>query len=81
MNQPSASSTVCTLVTIARNVASSTNDPLLWALDDHQVTKSMLLNGSNDDEDMEDNVVDKEGHEEEAKINTELYLSIMEKKS
>jgi 2,3-bisphosphoglycerate-dependent phosphoglycerate mutase len=57
------------------------NDPLLWALDDHQVTKSMLLNGSNDDEDMEDEAVDMEGHEEEAKRNTELYSSIMEKNS
>jgi hypothetical protein len=41
------------------------------------VTKSMLLNGSNDDEDMEDKDVDMEDHEEEAKRN--IHLLIMEK--
>jgi hypothetical protein len=37
----------------------------------------MLLNGSNDDEDMEDKDVDMEDHEEEAKRN--IHLLIMEK--
>jgi 2,3-bisphosphoglycerate-dependent phosphoglycerate mutase len=63
------------------------NDPFLWALDDHQVTKSMLLPGSSSsskdddgDRDMEEEeVVDMDGHEEEAKRNTELYSSVMDK--
>jgi hypothetical protein len=77
MNHPPAPSMVCTLVTIARDVASSTARQMTPC----SVTKSMLLNGSNDDEDTEDKAVDMAGHEEEANRNTELYSSIMEKKS
>lgn len=54
------------------------NDPFLWALDDHHITQSVVLNGS-EDQGIEEETVDMEGLEEEAKRNTELYSSIMEK--
>jgi 2,3-bisphosphoglycerate-dependent phosphoglycerate mutase len=53
------------------------NDPLLWALHDHQVAESMLVNDEGDDEIDEGEGL--AGLEEEAKQNTELFSSALRK--
>lgn len=52
------------------------NDPWLWALHDHQVARSMLVGGVEEDQGTPEGLV---GLEEEAKQNTELFSSALKK--